>query len=86
MSNNIEWGEISRVDAVLYDPGAFTDPFGNTNDELAMALGEGIVVEGTLEEWKSFAERLAASINAEELAAADAADDDDDEAEVAPNG
>ena len=82
MPDNIEWATVTDdTDATLYDPGAFSDPFGNENTELAIAFGNGIVLEGTLDAWDAFHDRLGAAIAAERIAEQEAAelDEDDDE-------
>lgn len=58
MANNIEWGEISAAEPALFPAGEFSDPFGNQNDDWAMSFGDGIVLEGSLDAWQTFAEKL----------------------------
>lgn len=60
MSIHIEWGELyndGRAQAELIAPGEAEDAYGSTNESHALYIGE-CVIEGTPDQWITFAEAL----------------------------
>lgn len=64
MGARIEWASVPSS-VYFEDPGAIQDAYGTENDELALCFGDGVVVEGSAEEWGEFAEKLLAAAKAE---------------------
>jgi len=58
MGARIEWATLANTRAVLHAPGEVRDAHGNTNDAPALFAGDGVVIEGTSEQWLTFALEL----------------------------
>lgn len=67
MSTHIEWAHVAGFSATSFAaPEEIEDEHGQVNDELALGH-ESVVLEGDLEDWIGFRDRLTAAI--EEVAA-----------------
>jgi hypothetical protein len=58
MGVRIEWATLADTRAELHAPGEARDDHGNTNDAPALFAGDGVVIEGTAEQWLTFALEL----------------------------
>jgi hypothetical protein len=71
MSNRIEWATLDDTSAELAPPEEYTDG-RSVNDFPALAIGDGSVLEGPLDEWRIFTLALLDSVNEYEANEAEA--------------
>jgi len=63
MSTHIEWAHVTGFTATSFtSPEEIEDERGQVNDELALE-NEGVVVEGGLDDWIAFRDRLSHAID-----------------------
>lgn len=73
MGVSIEWARVSEAGYEFDLPGEIRDGYGNVNDELALCVGDGVVLEGSASAWIGFGEmvlRLARAARDAEVEAA----------------